>query len=89
MMPVHYIDGRDSPVGRCEVETVEDIDRAIIDAFEERWVVDVDDGGNVECQTCDGGCEHEDKIRGRLRSITETEDTDEEVEERPVPTPNG
>jgi len=87
MIPVHYIDGRDSPVGRCEVETVGDIDRAIIDSFEKRWVVDVDEDGGVACQTCDGECGHEEAIRERLRSITETKDTDEEVEERPVPTP--
>ena len=61
MIPVHYMDGRDSPVGRCEVETVGDIDRAIIDAFEKRWVVNVDEDGGVACRTCDDDCGHEEK----------------------------
>ncbi len=88
MIPVHYIDGKDSPIGRCEVETVGDIDRAIIDAFERRWVVEVDEDGGVTCQTCDDDCEHEGEIRERLHSITDVGDTDEAAEERPVPTPN-
>ena len=95
MIPVHYMDGRDSPVGRCEVETVGDIDRAIIDAFEKRWVVNVDEDGGVACRTCDDDCGHEEKIRERLRSMTDRDteadtdtDTDETAEERPVPTPN-
>lgn len=97
MIPVHYRDGQDSPIGRCEVETVEDIDKAIIDAFEKRWVVDVDDDGGVACQTCDGdGCGHEEKIRERVRGITDADDlgdkdaqddvdtTPKETEIRPV-----
>lgn len=90
MIPVHYRDSQESPIGRCEVETVEDIDRAVIDAFEKRWVVDVDDDGTVSCLTCDDdrddGCKHEEKIRERLRGITD--DMDEPVEEKPMPTPN-
>lgn len=89
MIPVHYMDGQDSPIGRCEIETVGDIDRAIIDAFERRWVVDVDEDGRVACQTCDDDCEHEEKIRERLRSMTEDMDKDKGAEERPVPVSKG
>ena len=89
MIPVHYRDRQESPIGRCEVEATEDIEKAIIDAFEKRWVVDVDDDGGVNCRTCDGDCEHEEKIHKRLRSITEDAETDETAEGRPIPTPEG
>ena len=88
MIPVHYRDQQESPIGRCEVETIDDIDRAIIDAFEKRWVVEVADDGTVSCQTCDGGCRHEEKIRERLHSITDMEKK-EKAEERPTPMPSG
>ena len=68
-------------VSRCEVETLGDVNRVIIDEFEKRYVIDVDDDGTVSCRTCDGDdCGHETKIRERLCTITgkdEYGDTDE------------
>jgi hypothetical protein len=81
IVPVHYRNSQDSRISRCEVETFEDVSRVIIDEFEKRYIIDVDDDGTVSCRTCDGDdCGHETKIRERLRTITgkdEYGDTDE------------
>lgn len=73
--PVHYQNRQDKPADRSEIETFEDVSRAIIDEFEKRWVVGVGDDGSVSCQECDtDGCEHERMICESLGRMTEAKE---------------
>lgn len=79
--PIHYRNGQDKPAKRSEIETFEDVSRAVIDEFEKKWVVGVCDDGSVSCRECDtDGCEHERKIRESLGRMTEVnEEADAET----------
>lgn len=75
IIPVYYRNEQSLPIRRCEIETFEDVSRVIIDEFEKRWVVDVNDDGDVSCRECEGdGCGHEQKTRERLRSVVDVDE---------------
>lgn len=73
--PVHYRNRQNKPAERSEIETFEDVSRAIIDEFEKKWVVGVGDDGSVSCRECDtDGCEHERMIHESLGRMTEVKE---------------
>ena len=78
IVPVYYRNDQGTTIKRCEVEEINDVSRVIVDEFEKRNILDVEDDGTVSCRSCEGDCGHEHRVRERLRSIT---DGDVDVEE--------